>query len=79
VVLEPTFLLMYYGGFSYTEIQNLPVAYKKWFIERISKEIEKSNENSNGQSRATHHNTAETRALQGRSRHHVPSKLRRFT
>jgi hypothetical protein len=30
---------MYYGGFSYKEAYHLPVSYKRWFIERISKEI----------------------------------------
>jgi hypothetical protein len=57
----------------------LPVEYKKWFINRISKEIEKSNEKGDGQSRATHHNTPDLRALQGKARQNVPSRLRRFT
>lgn len=80
VILEPTFLLMYYCGFSYKEVQDMPVIYKRWFIERVSKEISKSGENGEASaSRAAHHNSPDTRALQGRMRQNVPSKLRRFS
>ena len=80
LILEPTFLLMYYCGFSYAETQQLPIAYKRWFIERTFKEISKSGENNEASaSRAAHHNTPDVRALQGRARQQVPSKLRRFT
>jgi hypothetical protein len=79
-ILEPSFLLMYYGGFSYSEIYNLPVSYKRWFIERISKEINKSSENGGDtQSKAIHQNAPDIRALQGKARQQVPAKLRRFT
>lgn len=77
--LEPLFLLTYYGGFSYTEAYNLPIAYKKWWIERISKEIQKSNSGEAPQgSRAAHHSTPETEALLGKHRTNTPSKLKRF-
>ena len=79
VILEPAFLLMYYMGFTYSEVHNLPVAYKKWFIERVSKELSKSSEEGATQSRAAHANTPELRQLQGRTRDQVPSRLRRFT
>ena len=42
VILEPIFLLMYHGGFSYTEGYNIPVAYKRWFIDRIGRELKGS-------------------------------------
>jgi len=80
LILEPAFLLMYYGGFLWKETYNLPVSYKRWFVERIGKEINKSNsENGSSQSRALHQNTPDVRALQGNVRAQVPSRLRRFT
>lgn len=66
---------MYYMGFSYDEAYNLPLWQREWFIKRINKEIKASQ----GQSRAAETNDAETRALMGRARAQVPSKLRRFT
>lgn len=74
---------MYYGGFTYTEAYALPVSYKRWYIERISKEIKGSQEDpdkpGNGNSRAPHHNTPDVAALQGKSRTQVPARNRRFT
>jgi len=75
VVLEGVFALMYYAGFSYTEAFKLPVVYKRWFIERITKELN----DSRGGSRALQHNSPETRELQGMQRNQTPSRLRRFT
>jgi len=72
-------LLLYYCGLTYTEAYNLPVMYKRWFIERVVKEINKSSESGQTQSRALQHNTPELRMLQGRTRHQTPPKLRRFT
>lgn len=63
-------------GFTYNEAYNLPIWQRKWFIERINQEFKKSNQE---QSRAAHHNTPETRALQGKSRPESPARLRRFT
>lgn len=75
--------MMYYGGFLYHETYNLPVAYKRWFIERIVKEINQSGGDPNGgggaQTRAVHQNTPEIRSMQGRTRTQVPSRMRRFT
>lgn len=73
---------MYYGGFLWHETLHLPVPYKRWFVDRIVKEINKSSEgNSDGgsQSRALHQNTPDVRQMQGRFRSQVPSRLRRFT
>jgi hypothetical protein len=69
---------MYYGGFLYGEAYNLPVSYRKWFIERLSKELNREG-NENAPTKAMHHNTPDVRALQGMARSHVPSRLRRFT
>ena len=38
VFLEQAFLLQYYLGMSYSDCRNLPVPYRKWFIDRIIKE-----------------------------------------
>lgn len=73
---------MYYGGFTWHETLHLPVPYKRWFVERIVKEINKSNggdPEAGGQSRALHQNSPEVRQMQGRFRSQVPTRLRRFT
>lgn len=79
LILEPMFLLMYYGGFTGSEAYSLPVPYKRWFIERISKELNRTSEDGNTQSRALHQNAPDVRAMQNRTRAQVPSRLRRFT
>lgn len=76
---------MYYMGFSYKEAYNLPVPYKRWFIERVVKELNRSgggDENDPqpaGASRALAANTPDARAMQGYQRTDVPARLRRFT
>lgn len=72
---------MYYGGFTYTETYNLPVAYKRWFIDRITKELNKKGEDDQSQShsRALHQNSPDARAMQNMSRQQTPSRLRRFS
>ena len=62
-------------GFTYDEAYNLPIWQREWFIKRINKEVKAAQ----GQSRAAHDNTPDTRSIMGRSRSQVPSKLRRFT
>ena len=68
---------MYYMGFSWIEAYNVPIWQRFWFLKRLQKEI-KDSAGNNG-TRAAHQNDAETRALMGRHRAQVPSKLRRFT
>ena len=70
---------MYYGGFLWRETYNIPVSYKRWFIDRISKELKQSSESGETQSRAVHQNSPDVRALQGKAREQMPSRLRRFT
>ena len=76
IFLEHCFLLMYYGGFTYTDVYSLPIRYREWFIVRINKEFESSNKQ---QSRGAHQNTPDARAMQGMARTESPSRLRRFT
>jgi hypothetical protein len=78
--LEPSFLLTYYGGFSYVEAYNLPVVYKRWWIDRISKEIERANKGEAPPgSRASHHDNPEVNALMNKTRSSGPARTRRFT
>jgi hypothetical protein len=73
--------MVYYGGLTALEAYNLPVPVKRWWTERIVKELNKNAPNNaeGGQSRALHNNSPEVRAMQGRTRTQVPSRLRRFT
>ncbi len=76
IFLEPTFSLMYYMGFTYTECMRLPVWQRRWFLDRIVQELEKSKGQN---SRAAHANDPQSRAMMGANRQTVPAKLRRFT
>ena len=79
LILEPAFLLMYYCGFLWKESMNLPVSYKRWFIERINKELKGTSDAGATQSRALHQNSPDVRAMQNKFRTQTPSRLRRFT
>ncbi len=79
LILEPAFLLMYYGGFLYQETYNMPVVHKRWFIERLVKELNRGKEGENPPTRALHQNNPELREMQGMNRAQAPSRLRRFT
>lgn len=75
-----TFLLMYYMGFGYTEAMSVPLARRRWFIERVNKEFDKSREaGGDPASKAAHDNTPDQRQMRGMSRDNVPAKLRRFS
>jgi len=42
-VYEQFFFLKYSGGWSFSEAYNLPVGLRKWFVERLIKQIEMEN------------------------------------
>ena len=42
-VYEQFFFLKYSGGWSFSEAYNLPIGLRKWFVERLVKQIEKEN------------------------------------
>ena len=42
-IYEQFFLLKYHGGWSFTEAYSLPVGLRKWFMERLQKQIEQEN------------------------------------
>ena len=68
---------MYHCGFSWWETMTMPVAYKRWFIERIKREYESKGEGA--PTRTAHQNTPDVRSMMGMNRAQVPSRLRRFT
>lgn len=73
---------MFYLGFTYTEALNLPIVYKRWFIERVAKEMKGSAEEGepgNGPTKAMQHqNDPMYAAAKGKSRVQTPARLRRF-
>lgn len=71
---------MYYGGMSWPDYYNFPVAYKRWLIERIGKEIKDSQQaGDNNTTKAPQHNTRDIRELLGKTKSHAPNaKMQRF-
>ena len=43
-VYEQFFFLKYHGGWSFTEAYSLPVGLRKWFVDRLMKQLEQENE-----------------------------------
>jgi len=43
-VYEQFFFLKYSGGWSFSEAYNLPVGLRKWFVDRLIKQLEQENE-----------------------------------
>ena len=43
-VYEEFFVLKHHGGWSFFEAYNLPVALRRWFLERLAEQFEKENE-----------------------------------
>jgi hypothetical protein len=52
-VYEQFFFLKYHGGWSFTEAYNLPIGLRKWFIKRLSKQLEKEAEAAKKASKPT--------------------------
>ena len=79
-ILEQTFILMYYMGFTYQDTRNIPVWKRKWFIDRLKKEFESAKENNTQTySKASHMNTSEQKMFRGSFRESSPSRLNRPT
>lgn len=72
-------MLGYYFGMDWETYYNFPVAYKKWLIKRIEKEVQRAHGKGDIPSKGMHQNTPDARALTGRSRPIAPAKLQRFT
>jgi len=43
-VYEQFFYLKYYGGFSLLETYNLPIALRKWFIDKLINQLKDEND-----------------------------------
>ena len=74
VFLEQAFLLQYYMGMTYSDVRNLPIRYRIWFINRVVKEINKTRV-----TKGAGDNDPGSRSLRGNSRVDSPSRIRRFT
>jgi len=60
-IYEQFFFLKYSGGWSFSEAYNLPVGLRKWFVERLVKQleseqaaIEKASQGTNSQTLSSH-------------------------
>ena len=59
-------------GMTYGEAYNLPIWKRRWYLDRVVKEINKANGDSKG-------NTSETRRLSNKLRPTGPQRTKRFT
>tara|TARA_R110002124_G_scaffold26997_3_gene96592 strand:+ start:128 stop:355 length:228 start_codon:yes stop_codon:yes gene_type:complete len=58
-VYEQFFFLKYSGGWSFSEAYNLPVGLRKWFVERLLKQLEDEKEAIENASKG-HGNSSQT-------------------
>ena len=40
---EQFFLMKYHGGWSFTEAYSLPIGLRRWFVDRLTKQLEAEN------------------------------------
>lgn len=40
LLLEQEFLLVYHTGMSRTEVRDLPIRYRHWYLERLKKQLD---------------------------------------
>lgn len=45
-VYEEIFLMKYHNGWSFTELYNLPIVIRRWFLERLVKQKEQEKESA---------------------------------
>lgn len=73
---------MYFLGFTYTEALNLPIVYKRWFLERAAKLMQgtaSEGEPGNGPTKDMRaQNDAAYAMSRGKHRVQTPARLRRF-
>ena len=43
IVYEELFALKHHGGWSFVEAYSLPIALRRWFVERLIKEFKREN------------------------------------
>ena len=66
-VYEQFFYMKYSGGWSFTEAYNLPVGLRKWFFERLVKQLEAEKEANENASKGN-------KGAQTLTRHNQPSR-----
>lgn len=47
-IYEQFFFLKYYGGWSFIEAYNLPIGLRRWFVDRLKKQMESEEEAMKG-------------------------------
>lgn len=79
-LLEQSFILMYYMGFTFQDTRNIPIWKRSWFIQRLKKEFDTAKDNNTqAYTRASHANTPEQKMFRGSFRDSSPSRLNRAT
>jgi len=69
---------MYYCGFTYTEAYKLPVYIRTWFVNRVTQELNRTNENGDPVG-TPKHLPPEQALLLGRNNPIAPSRNARHT
>ena len=62
-VYEQFFFLKYSGGWSLAEAYNLPIGLRKWFVERLAKQLEMEKEAIEEASRGSRNSRSQTHTL----------------
>ena len=73
-VYEQFFFLKYSGGWSFSESYNLPLGLRKWFVERLIKQIEDENAAIKG---ASSGGSSGTQTLTAHNQPAVPARGRK--
>ena len=72
-IYETFFYLKYYGGWSFSEAYNLPIGLRKWFIERLAKQMTDENEAQEASMRG---NGSQTQTLTPFNQPSMPSHMK---
>jgi len=71
-IYEQFFFLKYSGGWSFSEAYNLPIGLRKWFVERLIKQLEMEKEAIED---ASSGNNSKTQTLTAHNQPKLPSKM----
>ena len=71
-VYEQFFFLKYSGGWSFSEAYNLPVGLRKWFVERLLRQLEAEKEAMDNASKGRGSN------LQTLTPHNEPKQMKKL-
>tara|TARA_B100000700_G_C14971556_1_gene821696 strand:- start:85 stop:318 length:234 start_codon:yes stop_codon:yes gene_type:complete len=72
-VYEQFFFLKYSGGWSFSEAYNLPLGLRKWFVQRLAKQIKDESDAIKNASRGS---GTSTQTLSAHNQPSVPAKYR---